>query len=277
MNKFAFKKQLILDSESSNSKSDSSQSVIQTPTSKPRLPEGYDFIQELGHGAFGQVVKAFDKKRNKMVAIKLQRFPEHEKIFEKEISNLTKLSNDCENLVCIIDSGLFYKKHYIVMEFISGKTLTKYMNENKNSKMLEYIFRQLITVVKKLHAKGFAHMDIKPDNIIIDSNDKVYLVDLGLACFDNICEGGTKKFLPPDLSFGNISVKERQKADVWAIGFSLAKIINQEEYAKNVFKDIENDKDFDDIPSNIKLSEYLKQVLRLLSPKKQRMKIFKSI
>lgn len=93
-----------------------------TPTSKPRLPNRYDFVQVLCQGAFGQVVKAIDKKTNQIVAIKLQRFKNGTSMFEKEIENLKKISNECDNLVCIIDSGLFYKKYYIVMEFISGNT-----------------------------------------------------------------------------------------------------------------------------------------------------------
>jgi hypothetical protein len=78
---------------SSSSYSSSSSAPI-TPTSKPRIPNRYEFIQILGQGAFGQVVKAIDKETNKLVAIKLQRFEDGDKIFQKEITNLKKLQTN---------------------------------------------------------------------------------------------------------------------------------------------------------------------------------------
>ncbi len=255
----------------------SSKSSYYTPSSVKKLPEGYELIKELGQGAFGSVVKAYDKKREKFVAIKLQKFEEHDKVFKKEIENLKKISNDCENLVCIIDYGLFYKKHYIVMDFIDGMRLDKYIEENPNE--ITYLFQQLVKATKKLHSKGFAHMDIKPENIMVDSNSKLHLVDLGLACFDNneVCEGGTKKYLAPDMAFGDYSVKERQKADVWAIGLSLAKILKEEKYAKKRFELIQKDEDVSLIIVEQNYEKSLQKVLELLSPKKERMKLFKTL
>lgn len=265
-------------SSSTSSKSNQIETPKSTSNEKQKLPNGYEFIQVLGSGAFGQVIKALDKKNNKLVAIKLQRFPEHDKIFQKEIENLKKVANDCKNLVCIVDSGYFYKKHYIVMEFISGKSLTEYAKQEKNNViLLESIYKQLILAVKKLHSFGMAHMDIKSDNIIIDSNGDLHLVDLGLSCFiDGKCVGGTKKYISPDLGFDDFTVKGRQQDDMWAIGYSLAKVLNFEYYARQVYKDIENNhKTTISIPE-IK-SEYLKQILKLLSPIKDRVKIFKKL
>lgn len=259
---------------SSSSYSSSSSAPI-TPTSKPRIPNRYEFIQILGQGAFGQVVKAIDKETNKLVAIKLQRFEDGDKIFQKEITNLKKIADKCDNLVCIIDSGLFYKKHYIVMDFIAGDTLTKYAE--KNPKLIENTIKQLVFATKKLHKAGFAHMDIKPDNIMIDSNGKLYLVDLGLSCFtDSQCQGGTKKFLAPDLGFDDFSVKGRQQADVWAIGYSVARIMDKEEYAEKVSNTLERGVE-SDMPVPKMESKYLSQAIQLLLPIKQRMKIFKQM
>lgn len=270
-----FKLSLNIPSVEESSMEQNNSRKIETPSSSNlRLPSGYRFVKVLGSGAFGQVVKAIDEKDGTIVAIKLQRFSEHSRIFKKEIANLKKIADSCDNLVCIRDSGLFYKKHYIVMDFIPGQTLTEYAEKNNN---LELIFKELIKSLKKLHSKGFAHMDVKPDNIIISENSKVYLVDLGISCFDNKCIGGTKKFLPPDLSFGDISVKERQRADVWAIGLSFARSIGQSDYAKKVTEQILNDLPTSDIPKNLKISPYLKKVLRLLDVSKKRMTIFKQL
>lgn len=266
--------------EKSDSNSSKSKSKINfnngSPLSvNPRLPKNYEFIEILGQGAFGQVIKARDTINNKIVAIKLQRFDGQSNIFEKEIINLKKLSNDCDNLVCIRDSGKFYNKYYIVMDFIQGQTLSKYLSNNKTK--IEQIFKQLVSVLKKLHSKKFAHMDIKPDNIMVDKNGKVYIVDLGISCFDNNCVGGTKKFLPPDLSFSDISVRERQSADVWALVMSLASVLNLNNLSDKIYSDILNNKQPKKLPSNLKISEYLKNILGMLSVSKKRMAIFKKL
>lgn len=274
--KFNFKKLSI--SESTNN-SDieiyENETNISISNNNPKLPKNYEFIKILGQGAFGQVIMAKDNRNNNIVAIKLQRFNDNSTIFEKEITNLKKISNDCDNLVCIIDHGTFYKKFYIVMNYIEGETLDKYLNKNKDK--MEDIFRQLIYVVKKLHKKGFAHMDIKPDNIIINNEGKLFLVDLGISCFDNNCVGGSKKFLPPDLSFSNISVKERQKADVWAIALCLALILKQEKNVNNIYQDILNNKKPSDIIIDLNISDFLKKILSMLTVSKKRMKIFKKL
>lgn len=254
-------------------------------STETRLPQRYKFIELLGEGAFGQVIKAIDKETDNVVAIKLQKLDNGDKIFEKEIKNLERISNICENLVCIIDSGLFYKKYYIVMNYISGKTLSEYaktlLQSPKNTKntilLIENVFKQLVKVTKKLHKAGFAHMDIKPANIIIDSNNILYLVDLGLSCFiDSECRGGSMKYLSPDLASNDFSIKGRQEADVWAIGYTLAKILEEEDYAEEVSKDIKQNMEPDVKPPKMK-TNYLENILKLLSPKKERMKIFKNL
>lgn len=153
------------------------------------------------------------------------------------------------------------------------ETLTKYAEKN-NHKLLENAFRQLISTTKKLHKAGFAHMDIKPDNMIIDSNGKLYLVDLGISCFtDKECHGGTKLFLPPDLGFNDFSVKGRQQADVWAIGFSLAFVLDELDYAKDKKENLISQPKMQKKIRN----EYLKKVMSLLTFASDRMVIFKKL
>jgi serine/threonine protein kinase len=261
---------------SESSKSNITLSPIKSAIEKgiPKLPKNYQFIEILGQGAFGQVIKALDTRTDTIVAIKLQRFLEQSNIFEKEIINLKKLADDCDNLACIRESGLFYKKYYIVMDFIQGQTLSKYLEKNKSK--IESTFRQIIKTLKKLHSKKFAHMDIKPDNIMVDNNGKVFIVDMGISCFDDKCIGGTNKFLPPDLSFDDISVRERQSADVWAVGKTLARILDVDYVSTDIFKAIVNGETPPPLPK-LKISEYLVKVLGLLSVSKTRMSVFRKL
>ena len=241
----------------------------QSKQSKQDFPDGYEYIETLGAGAFGKVVKAIDKKTNKLVAIKLQTWEEDTNIFLKEIENLRKISNKCENLVCIIDSGIYTKgKYYIVMNYIDGQSLDIYVN--KNPTFLLNAFKQLTAAVLKLHKAGIAHNDIKPDNIMVDSKGKLYLVDLGLSCFrDSECIGGTAGFIAPDLDPNDYSVKGRQASDIWAIGYTFAYIMKKQNYADEVWRYI-NEK------IHAKSTNPL-FLLDLLAPVEKRMKVFKKL
>lgn len=239
------------------------------------VPIGYRFIKLLGAGSFGYVVKAMDLQRDELVAIKIQKNVKDFDIFESEIENLKKISNDCDNLVCIKDYGIYNGNIYIVMDFIEGDNLRKFVEKYKTNvfvlhRMLEKLFKQLIKAVKKLHSKNMAHMDIKPENIMVDKNEKLFLVDLGLACISEPCIGGTKKYMPPDIPFV-ASVKDRQSADVWSLAASLAVLLDEEDLLKK------RRKYYEDQFQILKMPMYLQLILSMLVEDKKRMKIFNGL
>ena len=70
----------------------------------------------------------------------------------------------------------------IVMEYIEGRTLNRFLAENPAPAVRRRIFEELLSVVDYLHKRGIVHNDLKPENILISRNgDRLKLIDFGLS------------------------------------------------------------------------------------------------
>ena len=99
---------------------------------------GYNFIEELGKGGFGRVIKALSKSDNKYYAIKIipieGKSQEEIKKIQNESDILSKLN--CENIVKYYDSDNDEKNFYILMEFCEGETLRNFIDRYKDRNTL---------------------------------------------------------------------------------------------------------------------------------------------
>ncbi len=145
----------------------------------------YEIIAPLGAGGMGEVYRASDKRLNRTVAIKV--LPEslasngdrlHR--FEQEARVLSALNHP--NLLAIYDVGAENGTHYLVSEFLEGQTLRERMNAGPFSqrKLSEYAL-QIANGLAAAHEKGIVHRDLKPENIFITHDDRVKILDFGLA------------------------------------------------------------------------------------------------
>lgn len=193
----------------------------------------YILIKRLSAGAFGEVYKAYDIVNKDMVAIKFQIMhnkPEVDQqnlnLFLKEIEILKQISDICKFFICIRKHGIERNGVFIVMDFVDGMDLLEFMKKNKKlaEKNVFFIIIQIISVIKLLHKKGLAHMDIKPENIMIMPKTlQIRIIDLGLSCFTEICPmSGTQFYIPKDVKN---DINSRKKADMWAIGIVLIQFI----------------------------------------------------
>lgn len=210
--------------------------TINPKTELHPITSKYDILKTLGQGSFGKVVKAKNKHTKEIVAIKIQQNPCNYQEFLNEILILKKISEICKNLVCIKDYGKLtnsdkcdktdiHAQYYIVMDFIKGITLTEFINDKKiTPSIFVEITIQMHTGLKLLHQYNMAHMDLKPDNIMIDPETlKVTIVDLGLACISPQCNSsGTPLYMPQEFS---IDLEGRQSTDIWAFGMILLQMI----------------------------------------------------
>lgn len=247
-----------------------------TTSSKKRYPHGYKFLKTLGEGAFGRVDKAIDESTNDIVAIKFQKKmgQDYDEDYKAEIDHLKAFSKQCDNLVCIQDNGMYDKKHFIVMDFIKGKEMDDYYHplfrtqEQKNmaTKMLETHIKDLVKTVKIMHRKGFAHSDIKPQNIIIDGNDVLHLVDLGAACKSSESECSTVHttgFVPEDDYFYLTNFNKRKDGDIFAIAATLLSILDSNAMYRFENSNFTDERIVEEVIKN-QSSPYLKKVLKLL-------------
>ncbi len=150
----------------------------------------YEIIEKIGEGGMGIVYKAKCTLLNRFVAIKVLK-PElcddtdFINRFKREANSIASLSH--QNIVNIYDVGVDNDINFIVMEYIKGKTLKQIINEDGKlslQKTLD-ISLQLSKSLGYAHRNNIIHRDIKPDNILITEDNKVKLMDFGIAKVTN--------------------------------------------------------------------------------------------
>ena len=151
-----------------------------------KILDGRYYIREqIGDGGYGSVYLAQDSRfsGNNFVAIKKipQSSEHHDKSFRREADllynlshpNLPKVSN------CFQENGA----NFIVMDYISGEDLAVSLRKGKRFSISEVfqIADKVLDALEYLHSSTIFHRDIKPHNIKIDANGKIFLLDFGTA------------------------------------------------------------------------------------------------
>lgn len=199
----------------------------------------YILIDELGEGGTGVVHKAWDKKFNRYVAIKMLShdtktgvgietpFGDAEDLrrFYVEIKASTELLHP--NIIPVYDFGVKDSFMYFVMEYIDGLNFEEFMKK-KRWTWKRYL-KQLIAVCEALdyaHSKKIYHRDLKPSNILVDRGNKPWIIDFGLASVKGFEVPtdvkdyviiGTPYYMSPEQSDGNIKEMD-ERSDIYSIG-----------------------------------------------------------
>lgn len=159
------------------------------------LEDRYQLVELIGRGGAGAVYRALHLRLGRSVAIKIIETNEKQspelveqliQRFHREIKLLTHINHPY--ITSIIDQGITPKNDpFMVMEFIEGDTLRRYIKNNfpLNFRQVLKLFRQLGIAVQALHDAGIIHRDLKPDNVIVQrlqaSDEIVRLLDFGIA------------------------------------------------------------------------------------------------
>lgn len=123
----------------------------------------------------------------------------------------------------------------LVMEYIEGRTLDKYLAENPPKKERDRIFNELLYAVGYLHKRGIIHNDIKPENILITHADNsLKLIDFGLADSDAQYAlrtlGCTPRYASPELQAQSQEIDAR--SDIYSIGIIMEQIFGHSRISK---------------------------------------------
>lgn len=174
---------------------------------------------------------------NKKYAIKLLKdIPIAKTSFIQETKSLNEIVHP--NITNIIRSGiskLYYNDKiidnpYILLELAEKGELFNYIFYPKkgfSEPESRFIFKQILNAVKACHDKNIAHLDIKTENIMLDSNWKIKLADFGLSRItedkDSLVNSffGTETFLAPEVVSIPKKAYDPFKADIFSLGVTL--------------------------------------------------------
>jgi serine/threonine protein kinase len=197
----------------------------------PALQTGrYEIIETLGCGGTSRVDKARDTIIGRTVALKsfLQGFGKNsEQQFLREAQTIGSLSHS--SIAQLYDVGHDNSgTPYLVMEFVSGKNLEQLLAHSPIPFASAAIWAaDLASALSSAHRAGIIHGDVKPSNIRVTEDDKVKLVDFGVARFASQVSGsdrvlGTPAYLSPEQIEGR---KQDGRSDLFSLGIVLYEMI----------------------------------------------------
>ena len=191
----------------------------------------YHILEQLGQGGMATVYKAFDRRLEREVALKVIRvdmiqpamLEQMGKRFEREAKSLARLSHP--NIVKVYDYGDHEGAPYLVMEFLPSGTLDKMMSQAMPHQKAATLVIPIGRALAYAHKEGIIHRDIKPANILVKRSGAPMLSDFGIAKILEGNEGtqltgtgvgmGTPDYMAPEQGMGK-TVDHR--ADIYALG-----------------------------------------------------------
>src|SRR5262245_49372511 len=189
----------------------------------------YELLDEIGRGGQGVVVRARQKSLNRIVALKVIGLGQwatkaHLKRFRLEAEAAASLDHPC--IVPIYEVGERGGQCYFSMKFVEGGQLDEVLKQTPISiHQAAELIAKVARTVHYAHEHGILHRDIKPGNILLDSNGEPHLTDFGLA---RLVESestvtrtvevlGTPSYMAPEQAAGN-NTKLTRATDVYGLG-----------------------------------------------------------
>ncbi|MBV9242508.1 MAG: serine/threonine protein kinase, partial [Acidobacteria bacterium] len=188
--------------------------------------------KKAGSGGEAVVYKARDQNLPRDVAIKLPKLRYTDPARQLEFNRRTRAEAETlaglhhENIVSIYEAGDFNGLSYFAMEYVEG-TVVKDLVDTKLAP--ERVLRIALGVANGLsyaHERGISHLDIKPENIVVDSNDNARILDFGIAKVRTdlkatTCSGGevrgTIAYMSPE-QLRKQHDKIDHRSDIWSLG-----------------------------------------------------------
>lgn len=200
------------------------------------LDTSFEIIRKIGKGSGGIVYEAFDKAKSQKIALKLTHIlPSHEylgDLLAHEFSVLSKLKHP--HLAQVFDFGKEDNKFYFTSEWIEGPTLLDFAKEANLNTLFELLI-QILRALDYLHQRGFLHLDIKPENILIHSPHIhqslcCKLIDFGLSQIKDKFQTsqdyvyGTPPYTAPEMLLGE---KAFPATDLYSFGMLCYRLFTQ--------------------------------------------------
>ena len=199
-----------------------------------KINDRYEIIKNIGEGGMANVYLAKDTILDRSVAVKVLRgdLSSDDKFirrFEREALSVSNLSHP--NIVEVYDVGVEDGSHYIVMEYIDGKTLKQLLKKRESLTLTEVIdiMTQLTDGISHAHESYIIHRDIKPQNIMIEDDGRIKITDFGIAMALNATQltqtnsvMGSVHYLPPEQASGKSATV---KSDIYSMGILMYELL----------------------------------------------------
>lgn len=192
--------------------------------------ENYDLLGTLGKGGMGSVYKALDKKLKREVAFKvLNSTSDTEAIKRFYLEAQAMKEMDHQNVVHVFDFGEYRNQLFISMTYVKGISLSDVLE--KKSKLsfdaIEVIIKQIARGLLYAHTKNIVHRDVKPSNIMITHDNRVYIMDFGISYIQEMEKEhltktgmtmGTPEYMSPEQCHGD---EVTSQSDIYSMGVIL--------------------------------------------------------
>ncbi|HEY5924839.1 MAG TPA: serine/threonine-protein kinase [Kofleriaceae bacterium] len=149
------------------------------------LVDRYVILGTLGRGGMGVVYKAFDPDLDRPIALKLVAVgngsdaDDSRARLVREAKTLAQLSHP--NVVAVHDVGSHDRDVFVAMEFVAGRTLRAWLQDNHSPRDILAVFRAAGAGLAAAHRLGIVHRDFKPENVMVGDDGRVRVLDFGLA------------------------------------------------------------------------------------------------
>ena len=196
----------------------------------------YELRALLGHGGMGEVYEAADRRLDRTVAVKVllpdlaadRRFVAR---FHREARTAARLSHP--RIVAVHDVGEHDGRVFIVMEFVSGTTLTNVRRgRGVAPARVAQIGAGIAEALAHAHSRGIVHRDVAPGNVMLDEAGRVKVLDFGIAraargsgsvgAAASVAAHGTVAYAAPEVLSG---ARGDQRIDVYGLGAVLYELL----------------------------------------------------
>jgi predicted Ser/Thr protein kinase len=195
------------------------------------LPERYRDPKLVARGGMGEVYRATDTSLGRTVAVKLLTGAADDvvrKRFTREALAAARLSGEA-GTVTIFDVGEWNDRPFIVMEYFDGGSLQDVLHGGAQppARALTWL-EQTARALDHAHERGIVHRDVKPGNLLLDTQGRVHVADFGVATaagLDTVTQTGTvigtAGYLSPEQAQGRESTPASDRYALGVVAFEL--------------------------------------------------------
>ncbi len=195
----------------------------------------YRILEPLGQGGMAAVYKAYHAALDRYVALKvlhpaLLEDPNFLARFRREARMVAKL--DHPNIVPIYDFNEHEGRPYLVMKYIEGETLKARMKRGPLTPAeIRAVVQAVGNALAYAHRQGILHRDVKPSNVLLAQDGRIYLADFGLARMAQAGEStlsadmlmGTPQYISPEQAMGKKDLDAR--TDIYSFGVMIYEMV----------------------------------------------------